>query len=230
MNDAVAQPQALIDHRFDFAPAGLGFADDDVDIVLFETFETVGQLRRAQVHDLSVDARAAVAGGSVGSRVRLAIQQIHASDLRRARQTLEALLKAHPNNDVLQSLLKRAALTSSGRPWFLVEPPELVNNPSESDLRAVLALFATNTLAPADRATLDGEKFSSITMFDAPDGQTFRSGTMNKVPFRFQNPTRFEGIDANASSLRVTYRILGATTVDGRDALLIEPLRAKVEK
>lgn len=180
-------------------------------------------------HVQSGDASPAT-GGSVGARVRLAIQQIHDSDFRRARQTLEALLKAHPNNDVLQSLLLRAKATSSGRPWFLAEPLDLVPNPTESDLRAVLGLFAANTLTPADRATLDQEKFSSIVMFDASDGETLRSGTMNKVPFRFQNPTRFEGIDPKASTLRVTYRILGATTVDERDALLIEPLRAKVEK
>ena len=61
MDDAVAQTQTLIDHRFDFAPAGFGFADDDVDVVFFEALEAVGQLRRAQVHELAVDARAAIA-------------------------------------------------------------------------------------------------------------------------------------------------------------------------
>ena len=29
VNDAIAQAQPLIDHRFDFAAAGFGFADDD---------------------------------------------------------------------------------------------------------------------------------------------------------------------------------------------------------
>ena len=61
VNDAVAQAQPLIDHRFDLAAAGFGFADDDVDVVFFEAFESVGQLRRAQVHELAVDARPAIA-------------------------------------------------------------------------------------------------------------------------------------------------------------------------
>src|SRR6185503_6360397 len=60
MNDAVAQAQALIDHRLGLAPAGLGFPDHNVDIVLFESFEAAGEFGGAQVHELAVDARAAV--------------------------------------------------------------------------------------------------------------------------------------------------------------------------
>src|SRR5438309_784667 len=40
--------------------AGFGFADDDVDIMLFETFQAVGQLGRPQIHQFTVDARAAI--------------------------------------------------------------------------------------------------------------------------------------------------------------------------
>lgn len=212
-------------------------------------------------YERHVDSGAAsrsAAGGSAGSRVRLAIQQIHDRDFRRARQTLEALIKAHPNNDVLQSLLARAALqggdvaaarvamanigndelrsevellledASSGRPWFLDEPATLVTDPSESELRSVLSLFAGHELSPADRATLDRSEFSSSATFDDADENAFESGTMNGVPFRFQKPARFRGIASAAKPLRLTYRILGATTVDGRDALLVEPLRAEV--
>jgi tetratricopeptide (TPR) repeat protein len=236
---ARAEYQTVVSQRSDEAAALAGLArlasdPQERDRYLSQSLDANPfALDVVEDYELHVQAGNAspAAGASVGSRVRQTIQQIHASDMRGARQTLETLLAAHPNNDVLQSLMERASLSaSSGRPWFLAEPKDLVPNPSEADLRAVLSLFAADTIAPADRATLDQAKFSSIVMFDAVDGQTFRSGTMNKVPFRFQNPTRFEGIDPTASSLRVTYRILGATTVDDRDALLIEPLRAKVEK
>jgi len=206
-------------------------------------------------HVIAGNASPAVAGGSVGSRVRLAIQQLHAHDARRARETLEALAREHPNNDVLQSLLARAALqggdiaaarkamasisdyalrtgveilltraSSSARPRFLASPVSLVTDPSESELRAVLRLFAGNTIPAEDRATLDEETFSSSAAFD---GETFERGTIEGVPFRFQTPAHFEG---TARKLRLTYRILGATTVDGGDALLLEPLGAEVEK
>ena len=61
MDDAVAQAQTLIDHRFDFMAAGLGLADDDIDVVFFEALQAARQLRRAQVGEFSVDARAPVA-------------------------------------------------------------------------------------------------------------------------------------------------------------------------
>src|SRR3990172_6528520 len=61
MNDAVAQAQPPIDHQFDFAAAGLGLADDDVDVVLFIPFEPVEQCGRSEVDRFAVDAGAAVA-------------------------------------------------------------------------------------------------------------------------------------------------------------------------
>ena len=61
MNDAVAQAQTLIDHRFDFMAAGLGLADDDIDVVFFEARQAARQLGRAQVGELAVDAGAPVA-------------------------------------------------------------------------------------------------------------------------------------------------------------------------
>jgi hypothetical protein len=94
----------------------------------------------------------------------------------------------------------------------------------------VLSLFAGNAISAEDRATLDKEEFSSSAMFDAPDGEAFARGSMQNVPFRFQNPARFKGIAASVRKLHMVYRILGATTLDGRDALLIEPLRAEVEQ
>jgi tetratricopeptide (TPR) repeat protein len=211
-------------------------------------------------HVASGTASPATTSGSVGARIRLAIQQIHDRDFRRARETLKALLTSHPNNDVLLSLVARAELQSgdataaqaamasiadptlradakrmlrsmpADHPWFLAKPVSRVVDASESDLRVVLSLFAANKISAGDRATLDREELSSRVMFDAPDGDAFARGTMSNVPFRFQNPTRFNGIASAARPLRMIYRILGATTVDGRDALLIEPVSAVVEE
>src|SRR6185436_13711249 len=105
------------------------------------------------------------------SRVRLAIQQIHRREFRRARETLKSLMEAHPNNDVLQSLLERATLRSEElpRPRFLDKPADLVTDPTESALLAVLSLFAENAIAAEDRATLDRTKFSSEATFDAAE-------------------------------------------------------------
>lgn len=178
-------------------------------------------------------ASPATPGGSVGSQVRLAIQQIHNRDFRRGRETLQTLLAAHPNNDVLKQLLANVELLSganSGRPRFLDQLTGPVTNPSEPELRAVLSLFSTNKLSPTDRATLDRSEFSSNVTFDKPDGEAFAGGTINGIPFRFQSPTRFRGVPSSSKNLRVAYRILGATTVDGRDALLVEPLRVEVSQ
>ena len=202
-------------------------------------------------------ASPAAATGSVGSRIRLAIQQIHGRDFRRARATLDALMSAHPNNNVLLTIFARAAvrsgdvataratmlkigdpvsrseiarelrLPSAARPSFLDDGEREILDPSEAELRFVLSLFVSNTISAEDRATLDRVEFSGSASFDA---DAFESGAMNDVPFRFQAPARFRGIAATDRKLRVTYRILGATTVDDRDALLLEPIRAEVEK
>jgi hypothetical protein len=272
VEDARREFQTVVSRRSDEAAALAGLArltsdPKERERYLIQSLDAnpfaAGVVEAYERHVESGDASPAVAGGSVGSvgsRIRLAIQQIHDRDFRRARQTLEALLKAHANNDVLLSLLARAAsqsgdvaaaraamakmgdtelraqiedllgTASSARPSFLDEPASLVTDPSEEELRAVLSLFAGNELSAADRATLDQEQFSSSARFDEPDGEAFERGTMSGVPFRFQSPTRFRGITSAARPLRLTYRILGATTVEGRDALLIEPVRAEVDQ
>ena len=168
------------------------------------------------------NASPAAPTGSVGSRVRLAVQQLHGRDYRGARETLQALLAAHPNNDVLQSLLARVERESApaGKPWFLTKPAKIAIGPTEAELRAVLSLFATNAMSAEERALLDREEFSNIAAFDAG----LQQGTIHRVPMRFQSPVR-----ASSQTVRVIYRILGATTVDGRDALLLELVRTEGE-
>jgi hypothetical protein len=163
-------------------------------------------------------------GNSAGARMRLALQQLHDHDDRRAQATLQSLLDAHPNNDVLQALIKRTQVTS--RPWFLTSPVKTVSGPTEWDLRAVLGLLAANELSPADLAALDQTEFTSEAKFD---GDGLEHGMLQNVPFKFQSAVKFKGIDPTSKHLRVTYRILGATTVNDRDALLVEPIRAEVK-
>jgi tetratricopeptide (TPR) repeat protein len=265
--EARREYQAVVSRRSDEAAALAGLArlssdPKERDRYLIQSLDAnpfaadvVGEYER---HVESGDATAAGPGGSDGSRLRLAIQQMHDRNFRGARETLEALLETHANNDVLLSLLARTALESgdvaaaraatgkmgdtalraeledllgstSARPAFLDKPMRRVTDPSDGDLRAVLSLFAGNALSAADRATLDQEEFSSAAIFDAPEGGPFERGTMRGVPFRFQSPARFRGISSAAKPLRLTYRILGATTVGERDALLIEPVRAEAE-
>lgn len=168
------------------------------------------------------NASPAAPTGSVGSRVRLAVQQLRGRDYRGARETLQALLAAHPNNDVLQSLLTRAKSESApkSKPWFLTQQTKLVTGPTEENLRALLSLFSSNAMSAEDRATLDQEEFSSIPALDAG----LQSGTIHRVPVRFQSP-----IPTKSQTPRVVYRILGVTTVDGRDALLLDLVRAEGE-
>ncbi|HYI10709.1 MAG TPA: hypothetical protein VEK57_16730 [Thermoanaerobaculia bacterium] len=198
--------------------------------------------------------------GSVGSRVRLVIHQAHGREFRLAHETLKALMDEHPHNDVLQFLLARLELqrgdaetaravangiadpalrgdvltmigkAPAGRPWFLDRQPSGVVEPAESDLRTLLSLFARNTMSAEDRVTLDRAELTSSATFEASEEEAFERGTIHGVPFRFQSPARFHGIPAAAKRLRVIYRILGATALDGRDALLLEPVRAEAEK
>jgi len=98
-----------------------------------------------------------------------------------------------------------------------------------NDLRSLLALFRENQLTAEQRAELDQKTFTGTAVFNAsptpsPTGQTiFESGTIDGIPFRFAEPTAFAGTFATTS--RLTYRILGATQLNGADALLLEPVR-----
>jgi len=98
-----------------------------------------------------------------------------------------------------------------------------------NDLRSLLALFRENRLTAQQRADLDQKTFTGTAVFNAsptpsPTGQTiFESGTIDGIPFRFAEPTAFAGTFATTS--RLTYRILGATQLNGADALLLEPVR-----
>jgi tetratricopeptide (TPR) repeat protein len=163
------------------------------------------------------EQRAASSGQeeTTGGRVRLALQQMQRGELVTASTTIDALLIQFPQNDTLKQLRR--------------EIEERRAPTTGHDLRSLLALFRENRLTAEQRAELDRKTFTGIAVFSAPStpspaGQTiFESGTIDGIPFRFAEPTAFAGTFATPS--RLTYRILGATQLNGADALLLEPVR-----
>ena len=111
MDDAVAQAQPLIDHRFDFMAAGLGFADDDVDVVLLEALQAVLQFRRAQVDELAVDARAPEAELARAGEEFL----VEAFAAAHERAQHHDILAAVGARDAVDDLAARSASGSAGR-------------------------------------------------------------------------------------------------------------------
>jgi hypothetical protein len=166
-----------------------------------------------------------IEGDSIGSQLRRALGQIERGELLAARNTVDALLQKSPNNDAL--LLLRREIDERRAGGTVVLRP----NPTAADLRAIIAAFTTNRLTPEQRTQLDRMTFTSTAVFNvapapSPAGQTiFETGTIDGVPFRFSEPTAFNGTFAAGAPQRLTYRILGATQQDGADALLLEPLR-----
>ena len=72
-------------------------------------------------------------------------------------------------------------------------------------------------------AELDQKTFVGKVVFD--QGPPFETGTIDGKPFRFSEPMKFNGAFAAHVPLRLTYRILGVTQLNGADALLLEPIR-----
>ena len=79
-----------------------------------------------------------------------------------------------------------------------------------------------------NRAQLDKETFTGTAVFD--QGPPFETGRIDGIPFRFSEPMNFNGAFAAHVPLRLTYRILGPTQLNGADALLLEPLRLEPAK
>ena len=78
-------------------------------------------------------------------------------------------------------------------------------------------------VASSSPAELDKKIFTGQAIFSG--GPPFETGTIDGAPFRFSEPTAFNGTFAAGVPLRLTYRILGATQINGADGLLIEPIR-----
>lgn len=165
---------------------------------------------------------------TTGGGVRGALMQNARGEKRAARATLDAMLRTFPGNETL-SLLRSETESTASVPRFLTAqapPARLPLQPVPSELRQLLE--AGQRLAPEHRAALDALVFVSTVSFETADpanGQTvLLRGVIDDVPFRFSEPTAFNGVFTAETPLRLTYRILGPTEVDGRPALLLEPL------
>jgi tetratricopeptide (TPR) repeat protein len=151
---------------------------------------------------------------TTGARVRQALSQGQTSA---ARATLDALLVKFPENETLRMLRREAEGAAN------IALPSAT--PTASELRSLLAAF--ERLTPEQRAALDQATYTSVAQFE---GTRFESGTIDGVPFRFSEPTIFEGAFDITRPLRLTYRILGITHAGDRDALLLEPVRLEATR
>ncbi len=164
------------------------------------------------------DSPAAVDDSSTtGSRVRQILTQLSRGETRVARESLDALLTKFPANETLRTLRREAEGAKSAS---LPSPA-----PSASELRALLDAF--ERLSAEQRATLDRATFTSTAPFS---GSVLEAGTIEGVPFRFPEPTIFDGNFDITRPLRLTYRILGTTRLENRYALLLEPIRLEATR
>jgi hypothetical protein len=157
---------------------------------------------------------------TTGADVRRALQQMHAGELRAARLTLDVLLERFPDNDTLRTLRREAEEWASLAPGTFVTSGKTTAQPSGAELRKLLG----SKLTPEQRVTLDRMTLSGVAVFAQ---LPFESGTIEGVPFRFAEPTQFQGMFPINTPLRLTYRILGVTDVNGADGLLLEPIRVE---
>jgi hypothetical protein len=187
-------------------------------------------------------------GTTTGAQMRRALEQMARNENRAARTTLDALLQKFPYNDTVLYVeaLNDVAIgdlaAARGRNIRNGELSREVGSAvaaasKESgefltNLAATLKLLAGNALTREQRSQLDRTTLEGTATFDSATataaGQTiFESGTVDGVPFRFAQPTAFAGRFAAAQALRLSYRILGATDLNGVSALLIEPLKVE---
>jgi tetratricopeptide (TPR) repeat protein len=186
---------------------------------------------------------------TTGSRVRKALLAMQRGEHRDARATLDKLLREFPKNDVVQYLaamndvalgdVERARSRTIHMNELRAEVLREIDSSDEepesltSDLRVLLKMLAQDRVTPEQRATLDSLTLTNDVTFDAPSPgapgtTTFAGGTVDGVPFAFSEPTIFQG--TWKAPLRLTYRILGATTRSGADALLLEPLKVEAAR
>lgn len=179
----------------------------------------------------------AVDDSTTGGRVRKALVQMQRQESRAAATTLDALIQQFPANETLMALRRESEITGIA-PRFLAGAVRAINaganspiTPSAAELRQVIRLDSADRLTPEQRASLDNLTFTNIVTFDAieaapaPGQSVFETGTAGDLKFRFSQPTAFTGTFSPSIPLRLTYKILGATEIDGADALLVEPVR-----
>lgn len=164
-------------------------------------------------------------GESPGAMVRRAILAASRGERRAARTTLESLQRRFPDNQTLAQLLAEATPADPAPEFLSGSATHVVATAAQ--LGALLDLLADDRLTSAQRGALDRiELTANATLADSTaSGETTTAsrGLIETTPFRFAQPTAFRG--TFPASVALTFRVLGATTIDGKDALLLEPLR-----
>ncbi|HET7436236.1 MAG TPA: hypothetical protein VFN10_16115 [Thermoanaerobaculia bacterium] len=145
-----------------------------------------------------------------GAPMRQAAAQLARGERRAARTTLDALAQKFPDNETLKTLQREASAAVA------VALPSA--QPTADELRTLAENF--EQLTPEQRVALDQATYTSLATMHG-EGSTFDGGLIDGVPFRFTEPTVFNGGFAANAKLRLTYRILGPAG----DGLLLEPLR-----
>ena len=154
-------------------------------------------------------------GDSTGARMRRVVYAVQHDELQSALAQLDALAVQFPQNDTLRTLRREINQRASGNLDFLRSKTA----PTSAELRTLIARF--NALTPEERSALDTTTFTSVVTFDQP--MPFESGVIEGLPFKFSEPMNFSGTFEAHTPLRLTYRILGAST----DVLLLEPVRVE---
>jgi len=138
-----------------------------------------------------------------------------------ARGVLEDLPAGSREAREIRRRLDETSDTSLAFLDFAVTP----HRASASELIAVLRALRDETVTAGQSRKLDALSFTnSLELSEVEPGAietSVTSGEIENVPFSFGRAVRFQGRFVGSSTLE--YQIVGATVVDGRDALLLEP-------
>jgi hypothetical protein len=209
------------------ALARLARSDAERERYFAEAFEanpfSMALVRAYQSHLRDLQPR--IDDATTGGKMRQAVAQLTRGEMRAARAALDALLVKFPANETLRTLRREAEAAST---VALPSP-----TPTAAELRALRDAF--ERLSPEQRGELDRSTYTSAVTFGSAgsvsaEGTAFESGTIDGVDFRFSEPTIFAGTYDTTRPLRLTYRILGVTRANDRDALLLEPLQLEATR
>ena len=184
-------------------------------------------VRQYQAHLRSGTASPVAASNTTGSQVRQAFIAISRGEMRSARDLVDTMLQQYPNNETLR-ILRAETQANAGRPSFL-DSAESIVTPTSDQLRQLIARLQGGNVTADERTQLDRLTLANDAVFDnasVKNGQTIlSSGRIGDVRFRFSEPTAFSG--TFGTRVRLTYKLLGVTEVEGADALLVEPVNVE---
>lgn len=157
-----------------------------------------------------------------GARFLRAFVLIETGSVSDARKISEALPSQSRERKQLERMLESVVAPSLD----FLEAASTSHVPSSDELLAVLRALRDDEISAEQNRRLDVLSFRSqivLPPIAADSTETeLTSGVIEQVAFTFGRPIRFAGRFESQATLE--YKIVGATVVDGRDALLLEPL------